>query len=58
MFGRLRATGSFRIHAQAFRRTFVTVACQMGWGLERLRAATGRRSDWAEPVPVPGRPDR
>ena len=31
----------FHIHMHAFRNTFATVATQMGWNFERLRAAMG-----------------
>lgn len=41
MLDRLQAKVGFRVHAQAFRRTFAAVACQLGWRLERLRAALG-----------------
>ena len=36
----LRRVG-FRVHAHAFRHTFATVATQLGWNFERLRAAMG-----------------
>lgn len=41
MLDRLQVKAGFRIHAHAFRHTFATVACQMGWNFERLRAAMG-----------------
>jgi integrase len=41
MLDRLQSRAGFRIHAHAFRHTFATVACQMGWNFERLRAAMG-----------------
>jgi integrase len=41
MLDRLQLRAGFRIHAHAFRHTFATVACQMGWNFERLRAAMG-----------------
>jgi integrase len=44
MLGRLQTKVGFRVHAQAFRRTFAAVACQVGWELERLRAAMGHAS--------------
>lgn len=36
----------FRVHAHGFRHTFATVATQMGWNLERVRAAMGH-SDYS-----------
>jgi len=39
--GRLQRRVGYRVHAHAFRHTFATVAVQMGWNLERLRAAMG-----------------
>ncbi len=41
MLDHLQARTGFRIHAHAFRHTFATVACQMDWNFERLRAAMG-----------------
>ncbi len=41
MLDRIQARAGFRVHAHAFRHTFATVACQMGWNFERLRAAMG-----------------
>jgi hypothetical protein len=38
---RLENRVGFHFHADAFRHTFATVACQAGWNLERLRAAMG-----------------
>ncbi len=43
---RLRHRVGFDVHAHAFRHTFATVACQLGWNLERLRAAMGH-ADYA-----------
>lgn len=41
MMDRLQRRVGYRVHAHAFRHTFATVAVQMGWNLERLRAAMG-----------------
>jgi integrase len=41
LMDRLEARVGFHVHAHAFRHTFATVACQLGWNLERLRAAMG-----------------
>ena len=41
LMGRLQQRVGYRVHAHAFRHTFATVAVQMGWNLERLRAAMG-----------------
>jgi integrase/recombinase XerD len=41
MMNRLRRRTGFRVHAHAFRHTFATVATQLGWNFERLRAAMG-----------------
>ncbi|HEX6348403.1 MAG TPA: tyrosine-type recombinase/integrase [Candidatus Dormibacteraeota bacterium] len=41
MMDRLKRSVGFRVHAHAFRHTFATVATQMGWNFERLRAAMG-----------------
>ena len=41
MLDRLQVRAGFRVHAHAFRHTFATVACKMGWNFERLRAAMG-----------------
>jgi integrase len=41
MMDRLKERTGFRVHAHAFRHTFATVACQLGWNFERLRAAMG-----------------
>lgn len=41
LMGRLQRRVGYRVHAHAFRHTFATVAVQMGWNLERLRAAMG-----------------
>jgi site-specific recombinase XerD len=41
MMDRLQRRVGFRVHAHAFRHTFATVATQMGWNFERLRAAIG-----------------
>lgn len=41
MMDRLQERVGFRVHAHGFRHTFATVATQMGWNLERLRAAMG-----------------
>jgi site-specific recombinase XerD len=38
---RLAERVGFRVHAHAFRHTFATVATQLGWNFERLRAAMG-----------------
>ena len=38
---RLERRVGFRVHAHAFRHTFATVATQLGWNFERLRAAMG-----------------
>jgi integrase/recombinase XerD len=38
---RLQERVGFRVHAHAFRHTFATVATQLGWNLEHLRAAMG-----------------
>jgi site-specific recombinase XerD len=46
MMDRLRNRVGFDVHAHAFRHTFATVACQLGWNLERLRAAMGH-ADYA-----------
>lgn len=41
MLDRVQDRVGFRVHAHAFRHTFATVAAQMGWNFERLRAANG-----------------
>jgi len=41
MMDRLKLRTGFRVHAHGFRHTFATVACQLGWNFERLRAAMG-----------------
>jgi site-specific recombinase XerD len=41
MMDRLQRRCGFRIHAHGFRHTFATVATQLGWNFERLRAAMG-----------------
>ena len=41
MMDRLEGRVGFRVHAHGFRHTFATVATQMGWNLERVRAAMG-----------------
>jgi site-specific recombinase XerD len=41
MMDRLQRRVGFRIHAHAFRHPFATVATQLGWNSERLRAAMG-----------------
>ncbi len=41
MMVRLSERTGFRVHAHAFRHTFATVATQLGWNFERLRAAMG-----------------
>lgn len=41
MLDRIQARAGFRVHAHAFRHTFATVATQLGWNFERLRAAMG-----------------
>jgi integrase len=41
MMDRLQRRVGFRVHAHAFRHTFATVATQLGWNCERLRAAMG-----------------
>jgi site-specific recombinase XerD len=41
LMDRLTERVEFRIHAHAFRHTFATVATQLGWNFERLRAAMG-----------------
>jgi hypothetical protein len=41
MMDRLQRRVGFRVHAHAFRHTFATVATQLGWNFERLRAAMG-----------------
>lgn len=41
MLDRIQERVGFRIHAHAFRHTFATVATQLGWKFERLRAAMG-----------------
>jgi integrase len=41
MMDRLQRRVCFRVHAHAFRHTFATVATQLGWNFERLRAAMG-----------------
>jgi integrase/recombinase XerD len=41
MMDRLKARTGFRVHAHAFRHTFATVATQLGWNFEHLRAAMG-----------------
>ena len=46
MMGRLQGRVGFRVHAHAFRHTFATVATQLGWNLERVRAAMGH-ADYA-----------
>jgi len=38
---RLSSRVGFHVHAHAFRHTFATVATQLGWNFERLRAAMG-----------------
>lgn len=38
---RLECRVGFRVHAHGFRHTFATVATQLGWNFERLRAAMG-----------------
>jgi integrase len=38
---RLGSRVGFHVHAHAFRHTFATVATQLGWNFERLRAAMG-----------------
>jgi site-specific recombinase XerD len=46
MMDRLQERVGFRVHAHGFRHTFATVATQMGWNLERVRAAMGH-SDYS-----------
>ena len=41
MMDRIEERVGFRVHAHGFRHTFATVATQMGWNLERVRAAMG-----------------
>lgn len=41
MMDRLEERVGFHVHAHGFRHTFATVATQMGWNLERVRAAMG-----------------
>ena len=41
MIDRLQRRVGFRVHAHGFRHTFATVATQLGWNLEHLRAAMG-----------------
>jgi len=41
MMDRLQRRTGFRVHAHGFRHTFATVATQLGWNFERLRAAMG-----------------
>ena len=41
VINRLERDCGFHIHMHAFRHTFATVATQMGWNFERLRAAMG-----------------
>jgi integrase len=41
MMDRLQRRCGFRTHAHGFRHTFATVATQLGWNFERLRAAMG-----------------
>lgn len=41
MMDRLQRRVGFRVHAHGFRHTFATVATQLGWNLEHLRAAMG-----------------
>ena len=41
LLDRIQLRVGFRVHAHAFRHTFATVATQMGWNFERLRAAMG-----------------
>src|SRR3989442_3532778 len=41
MMDRLQRRVGFRVHAHAFRHTFATVATQLGWNFEQLRAAMG-----------------
>jgi integrase len=41
LMDRLAERVGFRVHAHAFRHTFATVATQLGWNFERLRAAMG-----------------
>jgi integrase/recombinase XerD len=41
LMDRLSERVGFRVHAHAFRHTFATVATQLGWNFERLRAAMG-----------------
>ena len=46
MMDRLQDRVGFRVHAHGFRHTFATVATQMGWNLEKVRAAMGH-SDYS-----------
>lgn len=39
MMDRLQPRVGFRVHAHGFRHTFATVATQLGWNLEHVRAA-------------------
>ncbi|MBV9101913.1 MAG: tyrosine-type recombinase/integrase [Candidatus Dormibacteraeota bacterium] len=41
MMDRLEKRVGFHVHAHAFRHTFATVATQLGWNLEKVRAAMG-----------------
>ena len=41
LMNRLQHRVGYRVYAHAFRHTFATVATQMGWNFERLRAAMG-----------------
>ncbi|HXM55740.1 MAG TPA: site-specific integrase [Candidatus Dormibacteraeota bacterium] len=41
LMDRLAERVGFRVHAHAFRHSFATVATQLGWNFERLRAAMG-----------------
>lgn len=41
LMDRLEERVGFHVHAHGFRHTFATVATQMGWNLERVRAAMG-----------------
>lgn len=41
MMDRLQRRVGFRVHAHGFRHTFATVATQLGWNLEHVRAAMG-----------------
>ena len=55
LLDRLQLRVGFRVHAHAFRHTFATVATQLGWNFERLRAAMGhRRLQHAPEVRTPG----